>query len=225
MLEPMGVAPRPLSNEEVPISGGNNKMKSIATIAAMLICGAAFSLAPLKPAAAQQHPVLKDVIPESASMTIQANITAINPSTREVTLQGQSGRKSTVTAGPAVRLEMLKVGDTVNAKYYRSVAFDISGPKGGNGTPKSENEMTLSIDRRAEAPGGVAARVTKVQGLVVGIDRAANSLDVADPSGGGVYTIEVTNPERIAMLSQVKVGDTITAVVSEAVAVSIEPAH
>src|SRR6185312_8053339 len=75
----------------------------------------------LRPAAAQQHPVLKPVIPESASMTIQAKITAVNPSTREVTLQGRCGNTVTVTAGPIVRLDMLKVGDTVNAQYYRSV--------------------------------------------------------------------------------------------------------
>ena len=42
-----------------------------------------------------------------------------------VTLMGASGAKVTVTAGPLVRLELLKVGDTVNAKYYRSVAFVV----------------------------------------------------------------------------------------------------
>jgi len=197
----------------------------MATIATLFACSATILPARLNPAIAQQHPVLRNVIPESASMTLQANITAINPNTREVTLQGASGRKVTVTAGPIVRLEMLKVGDTVNAKYYRSVAFDISAPKGGNGTPKSAGEMTQAIEQRAEGPGGVAARVTQVQGLVVGIDQAANSIDVVNPSGGGVITIEVTNPERIAMLSQVKIGDTITATISEALAVSIEPAR
>jgi Cu/Ag efflux protein CusF len=197
-------------------------MTAVATIFA---CSATIVPALLNPAAAQQHPVLKNVIPEAASMTIQANITAINPNTREITLQGPSGKKVTVTAGPIVRLEMLKVGDTVNAKYYRSVAFDISGPKGGSGTPKSTAGTMQAIEQRAEGPGGVAARVTEVQGLVVGIDRAANSIDVVNPSGGGVYTIEVTDPERAAMLSQVKIGDTVTAVVSEALAVSIEPAR
>ena len=197
----------------------------MAAVATVLACGAIVIPSVLPhPAAAQQHPVLKNVIPESASMTIQAKITALNPNTREVTLQGPSGNTVTITAGPAVRLNMLKVGDTVNAQYYRSVAFGISGPKGGDKASASQNEMTEAIEQPAEAPGGVAARVTKVQGLVVGIDRAANSIDVVNPSGGGVYTIEVTNPERIAMLSQVKVGDTITAVISQALAVSIEPA-
>jgi hypothetical protein len=198
----------------------------LTTLAAMLAC--AFIIIPAAlphPAAAQQHPVMKNVIPESASMTIQAKITAINPNTREVTLQGRSGNTITVTAGPVVRLDMLKVGDTVDAQYYRSVAFEISGPKGGNEASQSKNEISEVIEQSAEAPGGVGVRVIRVQGLVVGIDRAANSLDVVNPSGGGIYTIEVTNPERMAMLSQVKVGDTITAVVSQAVAVSIEPAR
>ena len=138
-------------------------MLPMATIAAMFACGTTIIPALLNPAAAQQHPVLKNVIPESASMTIQANITAINPTTREVTLQGPSGRKVSVTAGPIVRLEMLKVGETVNAQYYRSVGFDVSGPKGGNGTPKSSGEMTQAIEQRAEGPGGIAARVTQVK--------------------------------------------------------------
>ena len=198
----------------------------MATLATVFACSATVVPAVLPhPAAAQQNPVLKNVIPESASMTIRAKITAVDRNTREVTLQGPSGSKVTVTAGPVVRLDMLKVGDIVNARYYRSVAFDVSGPKGGNEAPKSKSEMTQTIEQRAEGPGGVAARVIKVQGLVVGIDQAASSFDVVNPSGGGVYTIEVTNPERIVMLSQVKIGDTITAAVSEALAVSIEPAH
>ena len=67
-------------------------------------------------------------------------------------------------------------------------------------------------------------RLTKVQVTVVGIDAADQSVDVINPSGGGVYTIKVTNPARAAMLETLNVGDTITAVVSQALAVSITPA-
>jgi hypothetical protein len=48
---------------------------------------------------------------------------------------------------------------------------------------------------------------------------------MVNPSGGGVYTIHVTDPARQALLGQLKVGDTVTAVVSQALAVSIEPAR
>jgi len=66
-------------------------------------------------------------------------------------------------------------------------------------------------------------RVTKIQATVVGIDLAAQNLDVVNPSGGGVYTIHVTDPERVAKLSTLKVGDTITAAISQALAVSVTP--
>ena len=198
-------------------------LKSL-TVASVVCAAAMLPISLPHPAVAQQNPTMKNIIPESASMTIHAKITAINASTREVTLQSRSGNTVTVVAGPVVRLDMLKVGDTVNAQYYRSVAFELSTPKPGNETPQSNDQLMQITAQPAQAPGGVGVRLTKVQGLVVGIDRASNSLDLVNPSGGGIYTIEVTDPARVAMLSQVKVGDTISAVVSQALAVSIEPA-
>jgi hypothetical protein len=56
------------------------------------------------------------------------------------------------------------------------------------------------------------------------VDLAAHSIDIVNPSGGGIYTIDVTDPSRQALLGNLKVGDTITAVVSQALAVSITPA-
>jgi hypothetical protein len=177
-----------------------------------------------RPAAAQSNPTLTNIVPESESVTIHARITAIDPATRAVSLVGASGHQVTVTAGPAVRLEMLKVGDRVNAKYYRSVGFVVNPPSGGSGVPTSDDAMTQMIAQPVQAPGGIGVRLTKISGTVVDIDMAAHSLDVVNPSGGGVYTLDVTDPARIAMLGSLKVGDTITAVISEAVAVSIEPA-
>jgi Cu/Ag efflux protein CusF len=176
------------------------------------------------PAAAQTNPTYRNVVPQSETATIHAKITDINPDTRAVTLKGRSGREVTLTAGPAVRLEMLKIGDTVNAQYYRSVAFVVTPPKAGMGVPTpSHDEIAQIIAQPAEAPGGIGLQLTKISGTVVGIDMGAHSIDLVNPSGGGVYTIDVTDPARIAMLSELKVGDTITAVVSQMLAVSIEP--
>jgi hypothetical protein len=177
------------------------------------------------PAMAQANPTYSNVVPQSEMATIHAKLTAIDPATRQVTLQSRSGHSLTVTAGPAVRLEMLNVGDKVNAKYYRSVAFLVSPPKGGMGVPApSEDEIAQVIAQPVQAPGGIGLRVTKISGTVVGVDLAARSIDLVDPSGGGIYTIDVTDPARVAMLPELKVGDTITAVVSQMLAVSIEPA-
>ena len=197
--------------------------KNVPLLLAMAVVVGTPLLAPVH-AAPQGNPVMTNVIPASESVRLRATITAINPATRAVSLRGQSGETFTVTAGPVVRLELLKVGDKVDVQYYRSVAFMVRPPSGGSGTPVSDDQMTQLIAQPAEAPGGVGVRLTKISGTVVGIDLAAHRVDLVNPTGGGIYTIDVTDPSRIAMLGSLKVGDTITAVVSQAVAVSIEPA-
>jgi hypothetical protein len=174
---------------------------------------------------AQANPTLTNVIPASEAATIQARITAIDTATRTVTLRGAADRSVSVVAGPAVRLELLKVGDTVNAQYYRSVGFMVVPAQGGNGTPAAPaDQVTAVMARPVQAPGGIGVSLTKISGTVVGVDLAAHRIDIVNPSGGGVYTIDVTDPARIAMLSQLGIGDTVTAVISQAVAISIQPA-
>ncbi|MBX6372716.1 MAG: hypothetical protein IRZ13_00590 [Acetobacteraceae bacterium] len=196
-----------------------NTWKGLAVAAAVAAAGGVLPACMPTPAAAQANPTIAS-IPEPMAETLQARITAIDPQTRKVTLQGATGRSVTVTAGPMVRLEMLQVGDTVNARFYRSVAFDLSS---GMGAPPDAAAVVLG--QQAQAPGGVAVALTRMSALVVGKHPASNSLDVVSPGGGGVYTVHVTDPARVAMLQQVNVGDTITAVVSDAIAVSIDKAQ
>jgi len=193
------------------------------TAAIMTSAAAVMPLVVPHPAAAQ-NPVLKNVIPESEAVTLQAKIRSIDSNTRQVTLVGPSGHTVTVKAGPAVRLDLLQPGQNVNAKYYRSVGFVVTPPQGGSGVPTSDDQVTQLIAQPMQTPGGVGVRVTKLSGTVVGIDQSSHSINVVNPSGGGVYTIDVTDPARIAMLEKLKVGDTIGAVVSEIVAVQIDPA-
>ena len=92
---------------------------------ALAIAAAALTAARSAPAAAQPNPTMPS-IPQAMTQTIRARITRIDAPARKITLEGADGRAVTVTAGPVVRLEMLKVGDTVTATYYRSVAFELS---------------------------------------------------------------------------------------------------
>lgn len=201
------------------------KPRSLPPAAATLIVCAALGL-PVglsHSASAQNNPTLTNVIPDSESATLHATITAIDPSTRAVTLMGASGEKVTLIAGPAVRLDNLKVDDRVNAQYFRSVAFMVAPPAGGNGTPMADDQIAQLIARPAQGPGGIGVQLVKISGTVVGIDMAAHRVDLVNPSGGGIYTIDVTDPSRVVMLGSLKVGDTVTAVISQAIAVSIEP--
>src|ERR1700723_1197913 len=216
------------------LTKGDLQMKhpksSAKTGAVLMIAGAAclVSLAVSQGAHAQTgmapSNTMTNVIPQAEAVTLQAKITAIDPNTRAVTLKGASGNSVTVTAGPLVRLNLLQVGQTVNAKYYRSVAFVVNPPRGGNGVPVSETQFSQVTMQPVQAPGGVALRMVKISGTVVGVDLSSNSISVVNPSGGQVYTIDVTDPARVAMLPSLHVGDTINAVVSQVLAVSITPA-
>ncbi len=198
-----------------------NQITRMVVVASGILGGAcALSLAASVSASAGDNPTVSNVIPPAVSVTMHARIDAIDRDTREIRLTGRSGMPITVVAGPGIRLDMLKVGDTVNATFYRSVAFIISQP----GITVPEDQMNVALARPATAPGGVAVKVTRVSGLVVGIDLAAHSVDLVPPGGGGVYTFEVTDPARQASLPALKVGDTITAAVSQTLAVSVEPA-
>lgn len=189
--------------------------------AALVLCGAIAVPATLpQPAAAQTRQNLTNVVPGDAAVTIHAKITAIDLAKRQVTLTGRSRTPVTVTAGPAVRLEMLKVGDTVDAQYYRSVAFLISEP--GESVPEDTIQQTIA--RPVQVPGGVGIQTTMISGLVVGIDLGAHSVDLVSPQGGEIHTVTVTDPARQAKLPSLNVGDKITAVVSESLAVWIQPA-
>lgn len=189
--------------------------------AALVLCGAlAVPAVQPSPAVAQARQNLANVVPEAAAETIHAKITAIDPAKRQVTLTGRSGKPVTVTAGPNVRLEMLKVGDVVNAQFYRSVAFLVSPP--GERVPEDSIQQVTA--QPAQAPGGITIQTMVISGLVVGIDLASNSIDLVNPQGGEVFDFTVMDPARQAMLPSLKVGDTITAVISAELAVSIEPA-
>ena len=120
---------------------------------------------------------------------------------------------------------MLKAGQTVRTpRYSRSSGLPYQPAAGWHGCAGLQRSVLSGHPRgRLTAPGGVAVQVVKISGTVVGVDLPDNSLRVVNPSGGRVVTIDVTDPARIAMLPKLKVGDTISAVVSQVLAVTITP--
>jgi hypothetical protein len=162
---------------------------------------------------------------ETETVTIRATVKAVDMKTRTVTLVGPQGETKTMKVGPQVQnLAQVKPGDTVVARFYDSVAYVLSPP----GTKVPEDTLAAAAARAApgEMPaGGVATRLT-VTGLVVGVNPAAHTISLVDPppAGGEVRTLTVKNPEYQKMLPQIKVGDTITAYITEAVVAAVEPA-
>jgi Cu/Ag efflux protein CusF len=146
-------------------------------------------------------------------VTGTATIQKIDKDSRLITLKGSQGTILDVKASPDVNLAKLKVGDRVNAAYYREVAVALK--KSGEQGPK----MTQTVTER----GGITAQQTTVTAKVLAVDTAANSVALRGPAGG-THVIQVQDPDLQAQLGKIKAGDSVDVTYTQAVAVSVEPA-
>jgi glycine/D-amino acid oxidase-like deaminating enzyme len=162
-------------------------------------------------------------IGRSQTITARATVKSIDQDTRTVTLQGADGNTVVLKVGPEVRnLPQVKVGDQVIAHYFISTAYVLSPP----GAKLPENSLTVGGVRArpgTKPEGAVGSRLV-VTGLVVAVDTAHHTVSLVDPSGGAVRTIDVVTRAGQQNLKRVRVGDTITAIITEALLVGVEPA-
>lgn len=163
-------------------------------------------------------------IAHSESVSVQATVKTIDLQTRTVTLEGADGHSIVLTVGEEVRnLPQVRAGDTVIAHYYTSSAYVLAPP----GTKLPDDSVTMGAARAAagEKPAGAVGRKIVVSGLVVGVDPTLHTVSLVDPLGGGVRSIDVVTPEGQQSMKLIKVGDTITAIITDAVLIGVEPAH
>jgi hypothetical protein len=161
-------------------------------------------------------------IGESDTFTLRATVKAIDLPSRMVTLVGPQGNVVSLRVGEEARnLPQVKPGNKVLVRYHGSITYVLS-PRGAQ-LPK--DTLTAAGTRAApgQMPAGAAAAKLVVTETVIAIDQASHTLQIVDPSGGQVRTVAVTTPEGQQNMKMIKIGDTITAVVSEAVAVAVEP--
>jgi len=147
--------------------------------------------------------------------TDSATVEAIDATTRAVTLKKADGSYLTTVAGPDItRLSELKVGDTVNVKYYENVVVRVKRPgeadvvSGTAGTTGSQQEL----------PGGTRAKQVTITATITAIDPDAPSITFTGPNGWK-YSSKVQDPEALA---KVKVGDKVDIVWTEATLVSVD---
>ena len=192
--------------------------------AACLLFVAAALLPPFAPPAWAQASGMFGV-GDTDTVTVRATVKAVDMKTRTVTLVGPQGETKTMKVGDQVQnLAQVKPGDIVVARFYDSVAYVVAPA----GTKLPEDAMAIAEAQAApgELPaGGVGAKII-VTGLVVGVNPMAHTISLVNPppAGGEIRTLTVKNPEYQQMLPQIKVGDTITAVITEALVAAVEPA-
>jgi hypothetical protein len=156
----------------------------------------------------------------SRTITAKVKVKSVDMATRHLTLTSAEGEDFTVKAPKSLHnLDQAKPGDTIKATYTVETEFVVSSPN--TPLPKDTEAAVAARAAKGELPAGVVAHHIVVSGSVLGIDRTNHTLKLASPKGGQVHTIFVRNADRQKALDHVKVGDTITAYVTEALLLSL----
>jgi hypothetical protein len=150
----------------------------------------------------------------AASVEARATVTAIDPSTRTVTLKTEAGDTVDVAAGSEVKnFDQIKVGDVVRATYTESIAFNVV-PKGE--TPGGASQTAQRV------PGGaqVGQQVTS-SFKVASVEPETNMLWVTLPNGD-TKKIQVQDPEAQKRLKTLSPGNVVAVTYSKSMAIQLE---
>ncbi|HLN90831.1 MAG TPA: hypothetical protein VK429_03105 [Patescibacteria group bacterium] len=149
-----------------------------------------------------------------------ATVTAVDQSTRMVTLKGPKGNSITFKASAEVRnLAQVHVGDEVKFAYYESIAVRVL--KTGEAFPTAGESAMAARAKAGEKPAGVVGTETTVNATITAIDKKAKTATLKGEDGKSV-TVTPLRPEK---LNEVKVGDRLVITYTEAIAVKVEKAE
>jgi hypothetical protein len=200
------------------------RLKAIQIGAAIAVAGVAAcaSPPPVPPPTVDTTSVQAPNKVETANLlTATARVVSVDHTNRSLRLRGPRGRTFVVDVGPdVINFPQIRAGDNVVVHYYESVAFTLGKP--GSTAPAGSITDTAAAAPAGSLPAGVVGQQITVTGLVTGIDMNAHTLDLVNRKGGAVHVIHVTDPQRQQDMQAVKVGDTITATFTEALAISVD---
>lgn len=166
------------------------------------------------PAAPTQPLTAEDAV----LVSVTAKIEALNQQTREVTLRGPEGNVVSFVVDPAVkRLAEFKVGDSVTAEYYVSIAAELREP-----TAEERANPLVALDVLAKAPPGTSPaggglRAFRILATVEAVDVPTLAVTLKGPRGN-YLTVRARDVKKV---KQLKVGDTIVIVYTEALAIGL----
>jgi len=152
-------------------------------------------------------------------VSLEAEVTAIDYKTREVSLKGPQGNIVTITAGDHIkRLDDIKVGDSIVTTYIASLEGELRAP--------TEEELAnpwVEVDGAGIAPddvdpGAIVGRQIRAVCTLEGMNRLLGTITVKDPRGK-YHVIADVEPEK---MEGVVLGATLVLVYSEAMAVTLE---
>jgi Cu/Ag efflux protein CusF len=170
-------------------------------------------------AVAADKEIHKMEVEDQILVTATATVQELDVEKREVTLKGPLGDISTLKVAEEVkRLNEIKVGDKVTAKYYVSIAGELREP-----TEEEKKNPIMVVTGTAKAPKTSApaageVNVIRVVATVEGLERPTRLLVLKGPRGK-YMSVRARDVKR---LEQLHLGDTIVVTFTEALAISVE---
>ena len=165
--------------------------------------------------------VLAQGVARSEQVSTSVTVMAVDAVGRHLLVKGPDGKPFTLKVGPQVRgFSAVKPGDKIAATYYRETAYAVSEP--GKPLPKDTETILAARAAKGETPGLIVANHIVVTGAVLDIDPTAAKLKVVSPKGGEVHDLDVVTPEGKQLMAKLKVGDKVTAYITEALVIALD---
>jgi len=150
---------------------------------------------------------------------VTATVVGINKDTREVTLKRSDGKIVIINATEEVRnFDQIRVGDKVKAEYTQSLTLELK--KGGKGKPGASEQSAMIRAPQGAKPGGAVGREITILANVVAVNAKKKTVTLRGPQGNTVDLL-VQDPNQ---LKNIKKGDQVEAVYTEAMAIALEAA-
>jgi len=209
-----------LSRESAKVKEEQMKQVTLSQWGAVAVAGALLGLASCQHDPKVQTSETVIATPTGATVIetaqLNATVSAVEPSTRKLTLTTGDGAKINCTAGKAVNLANIQVGDKVTATATEQLAVYLRK----HGEPSVGAASAVALATGGPDKGAFMADTMEVTARVVSVDAAARrvTLQFVD---GPPRTLKVGPAVNLA---NVKPGEEVTVRVTESLAISlIEP--
>lgn len=151
------------------------------------------------------------------TVSVTAEVVSIDKKARTVVVRGPEGNEVEIDVPEEARnFDQIEVGDQVNVTYYESVALFL----GDAGTqPAADADVVAARTKKGEKPGGVVVETDEISALVTAIDRDNHKVSLKGPKG---KTVTINVDPAVNDLKNIKVGDSVHARITKAIAISVE---
>jgi hypothetical protein len=147
--------------------------------------------------------------------SVSATVTAIDASTRKVTLTFPDGKKTVYKCGPeVVNFPQIEIGDKVRAKVTEEAAIFI-----GTGAPPNDVAAAgVALAPVGYKPGGAVVNTAQATAKITAVDAKAHKVTLKFADGSS-KTVKVGSKVNLA---GVQAGQDVTVQLSEGLAISVQ---